>query len=170
MKYYIATKLERAADHNVVRDSMARRGHELTYDWTHHGSVQREGQARISQVAELERCGVTSADLVIVLLPGGRGTHAELGIALGFGVPVLLHAPDDEPFSGAETCAFYHAAGVHRVSGPGIDALWREAERLVLCEHPGCGELQQPGMSLCEPHWDDANDCVVDGDLDTESW
>lgn len=87
MRYYIATALERAADHTLVRDAMAAAGHQITYDWTAHGSVQSEGLDRIREVAEAETRGVLDADLVIVLLPGGRGTHAELGIAIGAGIP-----------------------------------------------------------------------------------
>lgn len=122
MKYYIATALERAADHTLVRDAMAAAGHQITYDWTAHGSVQSEGLARIREVAELETHGVLAADLVIVLLPGGRGTHAELGIAIGAGIPILLHTEDEGLLSGSSgrTCAFYH----HRL-------VWQTAIKLA---------------------------------------
>jgi hypothetical protein len=109
MRYYIATKLERHAEHNQVRDLMARFGHQITYDWTAHGPVWRDGADRIREVSELEMKGVVTADLVIVLLPGGRGTHAELGMALARGKRVLLHSCDPVPLGAApETCAFYH--------------------------------------------------------------
>lgn len=118
MRYYIATRLERAVDHNVVRDAMRRAGHELTYDWTAHGSVKDEGRARIAEVAELEATGVRDAEYVVVLLPGGRGTHAELGMAIGWGVPILLHSADGVEFAdGAATCAFYHHPLVRQVVG-----------------------------------------------------
>jgi putative intracellular protease/amidase len=109
MRYYIATKLERHADHNLVRDLMAARGHEITYDWTKHGPVWSRGSDVIREVAQLETRGVLDADLVIVLLPGGRGTHAELGMAIAAGKPVLMHCADPDLFGATpETCAFYH--------------------------------------------------------------
>lgn len=109
MKFYIATKLERHADHNAVRDLMAAEGHEITYDWTSHGPVWTAGAARIREVSLLETNGVLEADLVIVLLPGGRGTHAELGMAIAAGKRVLMHCADPDLFGATpETCAFYH--------------------------------------------------------------
>lgn len=119
MKVYIATRLERWQDHNQVRDALAALGHTLTYDWTVHGSVWADGAARIREVATLELEGVLDADLVVVLLPGGRGTHAELGAALGAGRPVLLHSLDPILLDASpETCAFYHHPLVRRCSGP----------------------------------------------------
>lgn len=120
MKFYIATRLERAADHNLVRDQLVEMGHEITYDWTAHGSVQKEGAARIREVALAETRGVQEADFVVVLLPGGRGTHAELGLALAFGIPVLIHSREEDGFfaDDGRTCAFYHHPLVTRFEGP----------------------------------------------------
>lgn len=83
MNVYIATGLDNAAAHNRLRDLLAAQGVGLTYDWTTHGSVWQRGRAEIREVAALEADGVRHADLVIALLPGGRGTHAEIGIAIG---------------------------------------------------------------------------------------
>ena len=63
-----------------------------------------------------EAKGVLSAEIVIVLLPGGFGTHAELGIALGSGKRIILHSADNEVFTACEkTCAFYHHGNVFRL-------------------------------------------------------
>lgn len=107
MRVYIATRLENHRDHNRLRDLLAERGIGLTYDWTTHGPVWRDGPDRIRAVAQAEALGVTSADLVIVLLPGGRGTHAELGIAIGAGIPVLLVPSLRSQVEGEGVCAFY---------------------------------------------------------------
>lgn len=123
MKIYIATGLERAAEHNVVRDALIKMGHSLSYDWTVHGSVKGEGHDRLEQVAGLELAGVMDADVVIVLLPGGRGTHTELGAALAAGRPVFIHAEDEGVFEFDErTCVFYRHKNVRRCVGP-IDFL-----------------------------------------------
>lgn len=92
-------------------------GHVITYDWTLHGSVQGQGEARLRQVATNELNGVRDADLVVVLLPGGRGTHAELGMANVLGKPVILFSDSDDPFDvylGA-TCAFYWNQNVYQL-------------------------------------------------------
>ena len=108
MKIYIATALERAGDHNLLRDALRREGHELTYDWTTHGSVKGQGVDRVRSVARAEAEGARTADAVVALLPGGRGTHVEIGIAIGANVPVILVGPRELFGDGAETCAFYH--------------------------------------------------------------
>ena len=86
----------------------------ITYDWTAHGSVWKDGADRIRKVAQAEMQGVLDADYVVVLLPGGRGTHTELGMALADGKPVILYGTDDD-FSGPKTCAFYHHPLVRRL-------------------------------------------------------
>lgn len=118
-RFYIATRLERAADHREVSGRLAACGWVCSYDWTTHGSVQREGEARIAEVARAEEEGVRSADVVIVLLPGGRGTHAELGMAVALRKPIFVLAdPVDGFFAQDErTCAFYHSPTVRRVEG-----------------------------------------------------
>ena len=112
MKAYIATSLTNATEHNELRDLLAARGVGLTYDWTAHGSVWREGRERIAQVAEREASGVAAADLLIAILPGGRGTHVEIGIAIAFRIPVVVVPQSTADYEGPETCAFYHHSGV----------------------------------------------------------
>lgn len=109
MKYYIATKLENHMAHNRVRDMLNALGHEITYDWTFHGPVYRSGLDRVREVALLETRGVVDADFIVVLWPGGRGTHVEMGIALGSGKQVIFVSADERHHeSTPETCAFYH--------------------------------------------------------------
>lgn len=108
MKVYIASALENAAEVARLRDILAFAGHVVTYDWTIHGSVQSEGAERIAEVAAAEMAGVIDADVLVALLPGGRGTHTEIGIALGSGVPVILRGAEHY----ARECAFYRAPGV----------------------------------------------------------
>lgn len=110
--FYVATGLENAPQAREVRDLMKAAGWHHTYDWTVHGSVAGTGVDRIREVAEAEAKGVADADLVIVLLPGGRGTHTELGMARALKKPVLIYAPPDrfEKLLGdsRDTCCFYH--------------------------------------------------------------
>lgn len=119
MKYYIATRLENHAAHNDVRDRLTTLGHALTYDWTTHGPVWRSGVEVIRQTEAKERQGIIDADFIVVLLPGGRGTHVELGFALALEKPIILWAADDAMFGATpETCAFYHHPCVRTIHGP----------------------------------------------------
>jgi len=117
MRFYIATTLKNSAQAMKLAGILQAAGHEPTYSWWEHGSVQAEGLERIAQVAGLEADGVRGADLVIVLLPGGRGTHTELGIAIGSRKPIFLL--EDPTFglldrSYGDTCAFYYHPCVQR--------------------------------------------------------
>lgn len=118
MKFYIASKLENAEMVKSLARVLKAYQWEHTYDWTTHGSVQNEGESRITEVAESEIFGVETADIVIVLLPGGRGTHAELGAANALKKKVFVWAETDEFFMQDErTCAFYWNYNVTRVTG-----------------------------------------------------
>lgn len=129
-RYYIASALENVEQVRQVKARLDAAGWKHTYDWTVHGSVQ-EGADRIREVASNESVGVFEADVIIVLLPGGRGTHAELGMFIGkldtmvwlagrgvIGIEwreitsrVCIYSPRPEIDFGSndgKTCAFYH--------------------------------------------------------------
>ena len=119
MKYYIATSLSRAKAHNEVRDALKIIGHDLSYDWSVHGSVKTVSKERLREVAALELEGVSEADFVVVLLPGGNGTHLELGFAIAKGKRVFLHSEDPLAFElGSQTNAFYFHPDVIRILCP----------------------------------------------------
>lgn len=109
MKYYIATSLTRILQHNIVSDFLREIGHTLSYDWTVHGNVKSTSKERLREVCINELDGIKASEYVLVLLPGGPGTHVELGYALGSGKKVILHSEDPLLFElGSQTCAFYH--------------------------------------------------------------
>jgi nucleoside 2-deoxyribosyltransferase len=127
VRYYIATRLENHQQHNEVRDHLLSLGHRITYDWTKHGPVWSEGADRCRQVALFERRGVEEADYVVVLLPGGRGTHVELGIALATGKRVVIWSADSRVAEAVpETCAFYHDPSIVWVFGGDAGSLVKE--------------------------------------------
>ncbi len=117
-RVYIASGLDNAMAVELLRDEFLQQGWEITHDWTTHGSVQAEGDERIREVALLEIQGVVSADVVVVLLPGGRGTHVELGIAIHSRRRVLVVG---DTFLDGRQCAFYLAPDVWTLDDPGAD-------------------------------------------------
>lgn len=119
MKYYIATSTERVPAHNKVRDELQKMGYQITYDWTSHGSVRLTSTSRLKEVAGLEMQGIFAADFVLVLLPGGKGTHVELGLSLARGKKIFIHSEDPSVFEiGPQVCAFYHAPEIVRLTCP----------------------------------------------------
>ena len=86
LKIYVATSLDHAHRAVAVHKALENAGHVITYRWTDHGSVQDQGIARLREVAEAELNGVRDADVLVAILPGGRGTHTEIGIATAVGM------------------------------------------------------------------------------------
>jgi len=113
--FYVATGLERAEEAKALSIELEALGFTQTYDWAAHGSVQAQGPEKIREVAVAEVDGVQAADLFVALLPGGRGTHTELGVALAAALSsgfahyekkMLMIVGPTEDASG-RTCAFY---------------------------------------------------------------
>lgn len=122
-RFYLASGLENAAAAKDLRDRLVKDDFEQTYDWMAHGPVWRRGSTGIRRVAQAELAGVAAADFVVVLLPGGRGTHVELGYALGLMKPIYIIGVQPSVFDAhPDTCAFYHLPGVRRCLG--VEAFW----------------------------------------------
>jgi nucleoside 2-deoxyribosyltransferase len=116
--YYIASRLENAPRVRALKILLDAKGWHHTYDWTVHGSVQQCDHATIQAVADAEADGVDAADVVIVLLPGGRGTHAELGMAIAGKKAIYMVSENPEVDFGRDgrTCAFYHHSRVEQLA------------------------------------------------------
>ncbi len=121
MKFYVASGVTNAEKVNRAAGVLTASGHTRTYDWTKHGDVSKTPPERKREVAALESRGVAEAELVVLLLPGRFGTHAELGIALATGgnKRILLWSETSAPFDGTEGfCVFYHHPAVERFVCP----------------------------------------------------
>jgi len=112
MKFYIASSLCNGGMVQSIAGYFTSRGWEQTYDWTEHGAVSNMDE--LERVSDEELRGVTGCDLFFLLLPGGRGSHTELGAALAAKKPVFILSLDQDLFYEAGlTCSFYHHPGVH---------------------------------------------------------
>lgn len=140
MKYYIATSLKNAPRAQQLRDRLNAEGHVWTYDWTKHGAAGHLGEAKLAEIAIQEFYGVTVADVVIVLLPGGKGTHTELGMAMAMGKPIVIW--DETRLKWVcddTTCSFYWMPGIKRrlagtLNKAGLDLLVSVAHQLYMDE------------------------------------
>ncbi len=118
MRFYIATGLKNAAKAKQAVSVLRRNGHELTYDWTEHGDIRSLGAEKMEEVAFNEVRAVRDAELFVALLPGGFGTHTELGVAIASrsNKRVILWSETGIEFkSPGETCAFYFHPAVERL-------------------------------------------------------
>jgi nucleoside 2-deoxyribosyltransferase len=108
-RFYLATRKDRSAQAGALLEALKARGWERTFEWSAEDDAGQKGYAEIA-LAEL--AGVREADVLVVLLPGGYGTHVEIGAALALGKPVILHAPDRQTLETPYPCVFHHHPGV----------------------------------------------------------
>ncbi|KPL58861.1 nucleoside 2-deoxyribosyltransferase [Rossellomorea vietnamensis] len=120
MKFYIASSFANKDLVRYVSHKLEQKGYTQTYDWTRN--------ERASTVKDLQRIGqnekdaITDSKVVIIILPGGKGSHVELGMALGHGKRIILYSPNGEINDFASTTTFYHLPEVEKCSGS-IDEL-----------------------------------------------
>jgi hypothetical protein len=130
--FYIASGLANAPQVIELRDLLVARGWEPAYDWTKHGNVRTgddtpETKARILAVANEESDHAGCCDVFVCLLPGGKGTHFELGrrhgeLMNGYASSDMLSfiwAPEELRAgifgTGDKTSVFYHLSEFGRL-------------------------------------------------------
>lgn len=118
MKFYIASKLENYELVQYVAKKLKNRGWTQTYDWTVHGSVKSVSEEKLKEVGIKERQGAVDADILIMLTPQGRGTHVELGIAIGLNKKIEIWHENDKYFQCTDdTSSFYWLPNIGRNTG-----------------------------------------------------
>ena len=133
MTFYVASGVANTERVSRAAAVLSALGHARTYDWTTHGSVAAEPSKRKSEVAAAEVFAISEADLVLILLPGGRGTHTELGLSLADGRSrrILVWSETAAPFDGSDGfCVFYHHPAVTRLVCP-FDTLLHTLPSLI---------------------------------------
>jgi nucleoside 2-deoxyribosyltransferase len=118
-KFYLATRKDRAAQAEKIVEALKSHGWERTFTWT---GDDKAGTEAYSELAEAELSGVCKADVLIVLLPGGYGTHVEIGAALALGKRVIIHASDQKTLDTPYPCVFHYHPGVKLIVSEVVDA------------------------------------------------
>ena len=132
MRIYVATGFDNIARGREVIAAFRASGHAITFDWPATGPQGQSGES-LQQAAENELAGVRNADVVVALLPGGRGTHAEIGMALAFDKPTVIVAETNTFPVDNTTCCFYHHPNVLRMVYK-LDTAERAASFVMMVE------------------------------------
>ncbi|PKR83991.1 group-specific protein [Heyndrickxia camelliae] len=107
MRFYIASSFQNIEMVRELSSKLLENGFQQTYDWTQNDKTV--GKEELMRIGTKEKEAVTNCDLFILLLPGGKGSHTELGIALGTGVPkIYILNPDIENQENSLDTTFYH--------------------------------------------------------------
>lgn len=107
-RFYVATTLSNTDQAKIVIRRLSDFGHQVSYDWTVHGKLTDPKLMLDVAVKELE--GVVTSDCVVVLWPGMRGTHVEIGAALATNKPIFFVTPTDFDAD----ISFYHHPNITR--------------------------------------------------------
>ncbi len=120
-RFYVASGFSNIPNVRYVAQALEAKGYVNTYDWTQNAFGREAGPvtpATLRAIGQQEKDAVLSADVVVILLPGGKGTHVELGMAIAQGKRTILHSPDDVINNAETTSTFYHLPEVEKYCGP----------------------------------------------------
>ena len=106
MKIYVASGWSNRKAAYSLMEELMNLGCWVTHNWTKIPEEQSMSEIGCRAIAEVDLRSVQVADVVIVLLPGGNGTHTELGYALACGKPVVIY--DSDHFPSPERVMYYH--------------------------------------------------------------
>ncbi|WP_246055221.1 nucleoside 2-deoxyribosyltransferase [Pseudalkalibacillus caeni] len=120
IKFYIASSFKNIDNVRYVNRKLQEKGFIQTYDWTINENVT--SLEELQAIGRLEKEAILEADFVVVLLPAGKGSHIELGIALGTGKKIYLYSPNKEIDNIETTSTFYHLEEVEKYIGT-VDGL-----------------------------------------------
>ncbi|RZT22744.1 MULTISPECIES: group-specific protein [Fictibacillus] len=116
MKFYIASSFKnKELVQKISIDIRSQLGWKLTYDWTQN--ERAESIETLTEIGVKEFAGVLESDVVIVILPGGKGCHIEMGIALGSKKLLFLYDPDRILNNLEDAAAFYFLPEIKHWNG-----------------------------------------------------
>lgn len=114
-KFYVASSFQNIEVVRFVSEQLKNKGYVQTYDWTKNNRASTIED--LKEIGQEEKKAVMEADFLIVLLPAGKGSHIELGIALGQGKKIYLYSQNNEVSNFETTSTFYHLSEVEIVIG-----------------------------------------------------
>jgi nucleoside 2-deoxyribosyltransferase len=114
-KFYVASNFKNIDTVRYVSNELINKGYIQTYDWTKNERAST--LEKLKEIGQQERNAVMEADFIIVLLPAGKGSHIEFGIALGQGKKIYLYSQYDEVNKFETTSTFYLLSEVEKCIG-----------------------------------------------------
>lgn len=114
-KFYVASSFNNIDTVRYVSNYLKNRGFIQTYDWTKNQRASTLDDLKV--IGSQEKNAVKEADFIIVLLPAGKGSHIELGLALGLGKKIYLYSPNGDIDNFETTTTFYHLPEVEKCLG-----------------------------------------------------
>ena len=115
MNFYIASSFKNIEQVRKISNELKLKGYIHTYDWTQNEKIN--SFEKLATIGVKEKEAVMNSDFLVILLPAGKGSHIELGIALGLGKRIYIYSPTNEIYEYDKTSTFYHIEGVNKFVG-----------------------------------------------------
>lgn len=128
MKFYIGSGMKNCELVNYYSKILEENGWKHTYNWAKNINGDETIEDLI-EYSKLEQQDIIDSDVVIILLPAGRGTHIELGMALALNKRIFLCSETKEEFSIENTVNFYQLPSIVRLVGT-VDENLKEISKL----------------------------------------
>lgn len=116
MKFYIGSGFKNCELVNYYSKILEEKGWKNTYNWTKN--INKDISIEdLKEISKLEQKGISDSDIVIILLPAGRGTHIELGMSIALNKKIFLCTSNKEEFSIENTVGFYQIPSIVKLIG-----------------------------------------------------
>lgn len=116
MKFYVGSGMKNCELVNYYAKILKENGWSQTYNWVENVNADVSIED-MTEYAKLESKGIVDSDVVVVLLPAGRGAYIELGMALALNKKIFLCSATKDEFSVENTVAFYGLPNIVQLVG-----------------------------------------------------
>lgn len=116
MKFYVGSGMKNAKLVEYYQEKIKEAGWEQTYNWVKNINSDINID-EIREYAKLEQEGVMNSDVVVILLPAGRGAHIELGMSIALNKKTFLCSITEDEFSIENTVTFYELPNIVKLVG-----------------------------------------------------
>ncbi|EJR66118.1 hypothetical protein IIO_00734 [Bacillus cereus VD115] len=110
MKFYIASGFQNKHIVRFVAGQLKEAGWHHTYDWTKNERAVNQEQLR--EIGEAEKNAIKEADVFLLILDGGNGSHTEFGMAIALEKKIYMYHEGN-----SLQTTFYHLPEVHIFEG-----------------------------------------------------
>ncbi|MET1015047.1 MAG: group-specific protein [Paenisporosarcina sp.] len=115
MKFYVASSFQNINQVRTITKELIQIGGHLSYDWTLN--ERADSIEDLQRIGSLEKAAIEDSELVIIVLPGGNGTHIELGLAIAGKKKIILFSPDHKIMDAETSTTFYHLPEIEKCFG-----------------------------------------------------
>jgi hypothetical protein len=115
MKFYIASTLQNIDLVRIATYLFKQNDFYHTYDWTLNEQASTFEDMRF--ISDAQREGISDADFIVVILPGDKGTHVEIGMSLASKKRIYLYSPDEDIYDLERATSFYFLSEIRPFVG-----------------------------------------------------